>query len=90
MPGRNCWRIERADRVGFLIDGEAYFAAVRDALARARRSFFIIGWDIDSRMELVPGGARDGFPEPLGGERRDHYANTKFWRSPPCRLRHPE
>jgi phospholipase D1/2 len=52
--------------VAFLIDGEAYFAAVRDALARARRSFFILGWDIDSRMELVPGGARDGFPEPLG------------------------
>jgi len=66
VPGRNCWRIERTDRAAFLIDGEAYFAAVRDALARARRSFFIIGWDIDSRMELVPGGARDGFPEPLG------------------------
>ncbi|HEY3178228.1 MAG TPA: VTT domain-containing protein [Casimicrobiaceae bacterium] len=66
MPGRNCWRIERAERAAFLIDGEAYFAAIRDALSRARRSFFIIGWDIDSRMELVPGGARDGLPEPLG------------------------
>jgi len=65
-PGRNCWRIEHADRVTFLIDGEDYFAAVRDALARARRSFFIVGWDIDSRMNLVPGGARDGFPAPLG------------------------
>ncbi|HEY2816408.1 MAG TPA: VTT domain-containing protein [Casimicrobiaceae bacterium] len=65
-PGRNCWRIEHADRVAFLVDGEDYFAAVRDALARARRSFFIVGWDIDSRMHLVPGGARDGLPEPLG------------------------
>ena len=65
-PGRNCWRIEHADRVTFLVDGEDYFAAVRDALARARRSFFIVGWDIDSRMHLVPGGARDGLPEPLG------------------------
>src|SRR5438105_1846954 len=64
--GRNCWRIERAERAAFLIDGEAYFGAVRDALARARRSFFIIGWDIDSRMQLVPGGARDGLPAPLG------------------------
>ena len=43
-----------------------FFGAVRDALARARRSFFIIGWDIDSRMQLVPGGARDGLPAPLG------------------------
>jgi phospholipase D1/2 len=66
VPGRNCWRIERAERAAFLIDGEAYFAAIRDALARARRSFFIIGWDIDSRMELVPGGPRDALPDPLG------------------------
>ena len=66
VPSRNCWRIERCDRVGFLIDGAEYFAAVREALAHARRSFFIVGWDIDSRMELVPGGARDGLPEALG------------------------
>ena len=28
VPGRNCWRIERAHRVAFLIDAAAYFAAV--------------------------------------------------------------
>ncbi len=39
---------------------------MRAALAKARRSFFILGWDIDSRMRLVPDGANDGFPEPLG------------------------
>ena len=66
QSGRNCWRIEHADQVAFLIDGEEYFGAIRDALARARRSFFIVGWDIDSRMKLVPDGARDGFPEPIG------------------------
>jgi phosphatidylserine/phosphatidylglycerophosphate/cardiolipin synthase-like enzyme/uncharacterized membrane protein YdjX (TVP38/TMEM64 family) len=65
-PGRNCWRIDRASRVAFLVDGDAYFSAVRSALAQARRSFFILGWDIDSRMRLVPGGAGDGLPEPLG------------------------
>jgi len=64
-PGRNCWRIERATRVAFLVDGEEYFTAVRAALAKARRSFFILGWDIDSRMRLVPGGANDGLPESL-------------------------
>ena len=66
VPGRNCWRIERAQRLGFLIDGAQYFAAVRAALARAKRSIFILGWDIDSRMRLVPSGANDGLPEPLG------------------------
>ncbi len=64
-PGRNCWRIERAAQVAFLVDGEEYFGAVRDALAKARRSFFILGWDIHSQMRLTPGGASDGLPEPL-------------------------
>src|SRR5262245_18846473 len=65
-PGRNCWRIERATRLSFLIDGDEFFDALRRALANARKSIFIVGWDIDSRMHLVPGGAHDGFPEPLG------------------------
>jgi phosphatidylserine/phosphatidylglycerophosphate/cardiolipin synthase-like enzyme/uncharacterized membrane protein YdjX (TVP38/TMEM64 family) len=65
-PGRNCWRIERAQRLAFLIDGAAYFAALRSAIARAKHSVFILGWDFDSRIRLVPEGAADGFPEPLG------------------------
>ena len=65
-PGRNCWRIERATRLAFLVDGEEYFGAVRKALARARHSILILGWDIDSRMRLVPDGGHDGLPEPLG------------------------
>lgn len=66
VPGRNCWRIERAHRLAFLIDGAAYFAALRAALANAQRSVFILGWDFDSRIRLVPEGANDGFPEELG------------------------
>ena len=66
VPGRNCWRIEKANRLAFLIDGAAYFTAVRAAVARARRSVFILGWDIDSRIRLVPAGAHDGLPEELG------------------------
>lgn len=66
VPGRNCWRLEPAGRVAFLVDGAAYFSALRAAAAKARRSIFILGWDIDSRMRLVPDGADDGLPEPLG------------------------
>ena len=65
-PGRSCWRLEHADRAAFLVDGAAYFTALRAAALQARSSIFIIGWDIDSRMHLVPEGANDGFPEPLG------------------------
>ncbi len=66
VPGRNCWRVERAARVAFLVDGEDFFGAVRSALAKAQRSILIVGWDIDSRMRLTADGASDGLPEPLG------------------------
>ena len=48
-----------------LVDGEAYFTALRQAILNAQQTIFILGWDIDSRMKLVPGDANDGFPESL-------------------------
>ncbi|MBK3736361.1 phosphatidylserine/phosphatidylglycerophosphate/cardiolipin synthase-like enzyme [Azospirillum brasilense] len=60
-PGATCWRSERADRVAVLVDGAAFFAAVRAALLRARRSVILLGWDIDPRMRLDPHD-----PETLG------------------------
>jgi phospholipase D1/2 len=51
--GRNCWRIEPADRVAFLIDGDAYFAVFKEAVERAKRSVLIVGWDFDSRIRLL-------------------------------------
>ena len=65
-PGENCWRVARADRFAFLVDGENYFPALRRALLEAQHSVLILAWDIDSRMRLVPAGANDGYPEPLG------------------------
>jgi phosphatidylserine/phosphatidylglycerophosphate/cardiolipin synthase-like enzyme/uncharacterized membrane protein YdjX (TVP38/TMEM64 family) len=66
VPGRNCWRVERAQRLAFLVDAAAYFAAVRSAILQAKRSVLILGWDFDSRIRLVPEGAGDGYPEELG------------------------
>ena len=53
----NCWRIARTSRAAFLIDADAYFSAFRHAVSRARHSVFILGWDIDSRVQLNPGTA---------------------------------
>lgn len=64
--GRNCWRQEQAQRVAVAIDGEEYFRAVREAILAARRSVFILGWDIHSRLKLVRDGNEDGFPVELG------------------------
>ena len=66
QPGHNCWRLETARRVAIAVDGEAYFRAVREAILGARRSVFILGWDIHSKLKLVRDGEHDGHPEELG------------------------
>lgn len=66
QPGKNCWRIERAHRFAMLVDADAYYRAARAAMRAARHRIFILCWDIDSRMRLVPSGAHDGYPEKLG------------------------
>ncbi|MBR7985810.1 VTT domain-containing protein [Burkholderia cenocepacia] len=63
--GRNCDTIRHADRFTMLVDGDAYFSTLRAALLRARHTVFIVGWDVDSRMRLAPGGADDTLPDTL-------------------------
>ena len=65
-PGKNCWRIEHADRIAFLVDGADFFRAFREAAKQAQRSLLIIGWDIDSRVELVRDQESDDLPVRLG------------------------
>ena len=64
QPGRNCWRVEAADRFALIVDGANYFVAVRRAMLRARRSILLIGWDFDARITF--GESHDGGPERLG------------------------
>jgi hypothetical protein len=68
QPGRTVWKVEHASRAAVLVDGAAFFAAVRAACIKARRTVFIVGWDIDSRTELLGDRApADGFPTNLAG-----------------------
>jgi phosphatidylserine/phosphatidylglycerophosphate/cardiolipin synthase-like enzyme len=62
-PGDTCWRRERAGRAAFLVDTEAYFTAAFDAIAKARRSVFLLGWGFDPRTRLFPDGY-DGPDDP--------------------------
>ncbi|HEU5094402.1 MAG TPA: VTT domain-containing protein [Reyranella sp.] len=67
VPGRTVWRVEPCRRAAVLIDGACFFGAVRAALLAARHSIFVIGWDIDSRTELVgEGRPDDGLPTAFG------------------------
>jgi phosphatidylserine/phosphatidylglycerophosphate/cardiolipin synthase-like enzyme/uncharacterized membrane protein YdjX (TVP38/TMEM64 family) len=84
--GRNCWRKVPAKRVAFLIDGANYFAAFRTAVEQAQRSILIIGWDIDSRVHLIPDKTSAKWPVQLGGflnaivQSRPHlHANILTW-----------
>jgi len=64
-PGRNCWRKLSSARAGLLVDGAAFFAAFREAVAGATDHVWIVGWDLDSRIALVRGGQDDGLPRRL-------------------------
>jgi phosphatidylserine/phosphatidylglycerophosphate/cardiolipin synthase-like enzyme/uncharacterized membrane protein YdjX (TVP38/TMEM64 family) len=69
IEGRNCWKRAFAERASFVVDAAAYFTAFREAAKQARHSILILGWDIDSRLSLLPGdgeGPDDGYPNQLG------------------------
>ncbi|MGZ3402032.1 MAG: phospholipase D-like domain-containing protein [Phenylobacterium sp.] len=87
--GETCWRTARAGRAAFLVDTEAYFAAVFDALQNARRSILLLGWGFDPRTRLFPDGY-DGPDDPdeigrilieLARERPELDIRLLIWRS---------
>jgi phosphatidylserine/phosphatidylglycerophosphate/cardiolipin synthase-like enzyme len=65
-PGRNCWRVERADRFAVVIDAEHYFAVAREAFLRARHRIMLVGWDFDARIVLDPTLTDDDGPRRVG------------------------
>ena len=71
-PDRNCWRVRQADRLTLIVDGENYFAALRQVVRQARRELLLIGWDFDFEIEMLPGendddgNAPDGLPNQVG------------------------
>jgi phospholipase D1/2 len=64
--GRTCWRIERAGRASLIVDAADYFRLVRQAMVAAREQILLIGWDFDTRIDLLPKGADDDGPTELG------------------------
>lgn len=53
--GRNCWRMEHANRVAVVVDAADYFHFVRELCESARNLLIFVGWDFDSRISLEPG-----------------------------------
>ena len=64
VAGRNCWRIERADKARMIVDAADYYALLERLMADAKERILLIGWDFDPRIALKPD--KDGKGEPLG------------------------
>jgi phosphatidylserine/phosphatidylglycerophosphate/cardiolipin synthase-like enzyme len=54
VPGRTCWRIERADRLALIVDAADYFRLAKAAMLKAQHSIMLIGWDFDTRIKFEP------------------------------------
>ena len=54
VPGRNCSVVTKANRFALLVDGSNYYATLAASIARASRTVVIVGWDLDSRVQLGP------------------------------------
>ncbi|KAA0595855.1 phospholipase D1/2 [Azospirillum lipoferum] len=66
VPGRTCWRLEKADRMAVIIDAAAYFARIKAAILHARHTVMLIGWDFDTRIKLEPDDPMPDVPNELG------------------------
>ncbi|MFD1950287.1 phospholipase D-like domain-containing protein [Sphingomonas arantia] len=64
--GKNCWRIEAADRFALVIDAERYFAVAREAMMMAQRRIMLVGWDFDARIVLDPAATDGDGPAKVG------------------------
>ncbi|AOF92928.1 phospholipase D-like domain-containing protein [Sinorhizobium sp. RAC02] len=58
QPGQNAWQVATADRLGVLVDGEAYFQALERVLEQARNEIWIVGWDFNPDIPVRPGEPR--------------------------------
>jgi phosphatidylserine/phosphatidylglycerophosphate/cardiolipin synthase-like enzyme/membrane protein DedA with SNARE-associated domain len=65
-PGVNCWRVEKADRVGVIVDAADYFAAFAEACRAAQRQILILGWDFDRHVRLHRDDRKRDLPDRLG------------------------
>lgn len=60
-----CWRKVRCDRVSFIVDAADYFAAAKEAILKAERCIYLIGWEFDLKIRLRPDVAEPEVPDQL-------------------------
>ena len=63
--GETCWQRLPVERAALLIDGAAYFSALRRAIEQAEHSVVIVGWDIRADLVLDPDSSAETLRELL-------------------------
>jgi phosphatidylserine/phosphatidylglycerophosphate/cardiolipin synthase-like enzyme len=64
-PGRNCSPLVKASRFALLVDGSNYYRTLAQAIAQAKRTVVLVGWDLDSRVRLGPGAGAGQLVPPI-------------------------
>ena len=64
--GDNCWDTGVAEKAALLIDCASYYRVLYHALCKAKQSIFVLGWDIDGRIELLRGEEAKNKEIPVG------------------------
>lgn len=69
-PGRNCWRLARAERAAVIVDAADYYRLAKRAMLKAKKQIILVGWDFDTRILLDREESNDestaGVPNELG------------------------
>lgn len=63
QEGWNCWHSQKADYVSVIVDYGNYYRNLHESISKAQKSIFVLGWDIDSRIELLRGKDTQGIKE---------------------------
>jgi phosphatidylserine/phosphatidylglycerophosphate/cardiolipin synthase-like enzyme len=66
QPGRNCWRVEQANRASLIVDADDYYRHALRAMLDAKSQIMLIGWDVDTRVRLADEPPPEGAPTALG------------------------
>jgi phosphatidylserine/phosphatidylglycerophosphate/cardiolipin synthase-like enzyme/uncharacterized membrane protein YdjX (TVP38/TMEM64 family) len=56
---KNYWKQAKSDRGAFIVDGEQYFRAFREALMQAEHYVCLLAWDFKGEIELIRGESSD-------------------------------
>jgi phospholipase D1/2 len=63
-PGETCATLIHPEESGVLVDGRDFYRAVYDACSRAKRTIVMVGWQFETKVDLLRGDDATGCEHP--------------------------